>query len=201
MWTRKKGIESLHEVIGGQIIEGKWGNGPFIVIPYKSWHIIFDYFVVSTGKSAITYTRLRAAFKNPSQFELKLSKEGVFSKIGKALGGQDIQIGDELFDHDYIVKSNDELMATRLLNHHELKSRIDFHKSFHLDLIHKNQMGIKCLPDESALSFMTAQVIKDEHAIKKLVELFEVYLDVLVELDITGEETPSTHLIKGHDDV
>jgi len=201
MWTRKKGIESLHETLGGKIIEGKWGNGPFLVLSYKTWHIVFDYFVVSTGKSAITYTRLRVALKNKSEFELKLSKEGVFSKIGKVLGSQDIEIGDESFDNDYIVKSNDELMASRILNHHEIKSRIDFHKSFHLDLIHKNQMGIKCEDGESGLSFMTTQVIKDGQSIKELVELFQTFLDVFIEFGITTSEAPETHLIKGNEDV
>lgn len=201
MWTRKKGVETLHEALGGEMIEGSWGSGPYLVIPYKTWNIIFDYFVVSTGKSAITYTRLRVALKNRNDFQLKLSKEGVFAKIGKALGSQDIEIGDESFDHDYVVKSNDELIATRILNHHEIKSRIDFHKSFHLDLIHKNQMGIKCIEGESGLSFMTPQVIKDDQAIKKLFELFQMFLDVLVEAGVTSEEKPETHLIKGKNDV
>lgn len=196
MWTRKKATEELHDVLGGHLIESTWGKGPFLVIPYKSWTIVFDYFVVSTGKSAITYTRLRTCFKKQQDFELKVSKEGVLSKIGKALGSQDIEIGDETFDHAYIVKSNDELVATRFLSNHEIKSRIDFHKSFHLDIVRKNQMGLKCIDSEAGISFLSAHIIKEEDKIKALFDLFQVMLDVMVEQALITEEKAETVLIK-----
>lgn len=197
MWTRKKATAELHEALGGHLVEGKWGSGPFLVIPYKTWEIVFDYFVVSTGKSAITYTRLRTCFKQQQAFEMKLSKEGMFSKIGKALGSQDIEIGDEEFDHAYMVKSNDELLATRLLTNHDIKSRIDFHKSFHLDIIKKNQMGLKCIDGEAGISFLTPHVIKEHDKIKSLFDLFQVILDVMVEQALITEERAETVLIKG----
>ena len=196
MWTRKKGMESWHEVFGGKFIEGTWGQGPYLELPYKNWHIILDYFVVSTGKSSITYTRVRTVFKNPSAFELKISKEGVFSKIGKKLGGQDLEIGDHEFDEHFVVKSNDDMMATRFLNSHEVKSRINFHKGFHLDLIKKNQMGVKCKEGESGLSFLTAHIIKDETEIRNLIELFQHMLDELLNLNVITEDPAITVLYK-----
>jgi len=49
---------------------------------------------------------------------LKLSvyKEGFFSSLGKALGTQDIQVGDPLFDDLFMVKSNDESLCRAWLN-------------------------------------------------------------------------------------
>ena len=196
MWTRKKGMELLHETFGGELVEGSWGQGPIMLLPYKNWQIIMDYFVVSTGQSAITYTRVRTAFKNNSDFEFKVSKEGVFSKIGKALGGQDIPIGDEAFDSQYIVKSNDDLIVTRLLNNHEIKTKINFQKAFHLDLVKKNQMGIKCVEGESGLSFLTAHTLKDEAEIKELIDLFAAFLDVLFEQKVITDEASVTSLYK-----
>lgn len=196
MWTRKKAMEEWHETFGGKLIEGTWGQGPYLEIPYNNWHIVMDYFVVSTGKSAVTYTRVRTVFKNQSDFELKVSKEGVFSKIGKALGGQDVEIGDELFDEHYRIKSNDEDKTRRLLNTYEVKSRINFKKGFHLDLVKKNQMGIKCDLGESGLSFLAAYVVKDEVEIRNLYELFENILDTLLEQNVTNEELPTTAMYK-----
>lgn len=196
MWTRKRAIELLHEDLGGHCIEGKWGSGPYLVVPYKDWEIIFDYFIVSTGQSAITYTRLRTVFKNQKNFDLKVSKEGFFSKIGKALGGQDIEIGDENFDGAYIVKSSDDLIATRLLSHHDIKSKMNFDKAFHLDIIKKNQMGIKCIEGELGMTYLTAHVIKDHETIKLLIELFQTILDVMVNQELIVEKRAETILIK-----
>jgi hypothetical protein len=196
MWTRKKGMEEWHEIFGGKLIEGTWGQGPYLEIQYNNWQIVMDYFVVSTGKSAVTYTRFRVAFKNRSDFQLKLSKEGVFSKIGKALGGQDIEVGDELFDEQFRIKSNDEDKARRLLNTYEVKSRINFRKGFHLDIVNKNQMGLKCESGESGLSFLAAYVIKDEVEIRNLFELFQHVLDTLLEHNITTEDLATSKLYK-----
>lgn len=199
MWTRKKAMEDWHEIFGGRLVDGKWGQAPQLVIPYKHWQIVFDYFVVSTGQSAITYTRFRTAFKNPKAYELKVSKEGVFSKIGKALGGQDIEIGDDLFDDSYRIKSNDEAITNRLLNTYEIKSRINFTRGFHFDLVHKNQLGLKCDEGESGLTFLAAYTIKEEDDIRNLFDLFENTLDTLLEQNITNEVLPTTELYKEKD--
>jgi hypothetical protein len=42
-------------------------------------------------------------------------KEGVASKIGKALGMQDIKIGDDYFDKEVIIKGSDEYFIRSLL--------------------------------------------------------------------------------------
>lgn len=196
MWNRKRAINDLHETFGGVLKEGTWGQGPYLVVTHKTWQLVFDYYVVSTGQSAITYTRLRTVFNDLRKFELKLAKEGVFAKINKAFGGQDIEIGDESFDSHYIIKSNDEVVTRRLLNHEEVKSKINFQKSFHLDIIHKNQMGLKCLEGESGISFLAPYVIKDDHEIKSLIALFESILDVLLELGLTNEMSTQTILVK-----
>ena len=87
-------------------IEGNVGGFPFTCYM----------FVRGSGKHQQTYTAFAFETKAPSSKTLSLYKEGFFSKIGKAFGGQDIQIGDEDFDKSYIIKSNDELFAKRVYN-------------------------------------------------------------------------------------
>jgi hypothetical protein len=70
---------------------------------------------VSTN-TLIMRTIFSAAFPGPSMFQLQVYKEGFFSSLGKSLGGQDIQIGDDAFDKTYIIKSNSEETAKQMLS-------------------------------------------------------------------------------------
>jgi hypothetical protein len=192
----KKLIQSHCDIFGGEYIQGKWGAGPYMVIPYKNWELIFDYYMVSTGQSSVEYTRLRSVYVSKKPYKLKISKEGFFAKIEKAFGGKDIEIGDELFDAMYMIKSNDELMTTRLLNDFDIKSRIDFKKSFSFDIVEKNTMGIKCVEGELGLFFCKVGRIKHEAEILNLIELFQKTLDKLVDLDMAYESKPGSELYK-----
>jgi hypothetical protein len=78
--------------------------------------VLADYYVVSNGKSSTTYTRVRAAAAGAPNLRLSVYKEGFFSSLGKALGTQDIQVGDPLFDDLFMVKSNDEALCRAWLN-------------------------------------------------------------------------------------
>ena len=73
-----------------------------------------DYFVVSTGKTHITYTRTRAA--TSSSKRLRVYRSSVFSSVGKALGMQDLLIGNDAYDEMFIIKSDDEDWAIRVLD-------------------------------------------------------------------------------------
>lgn len=194
--NKRELMESLSEVVGGTIVKGKMSSGPYLVIPYKEWVIVFDYHLVHTGQTTITYTRVRTVFKQGRDYTLKLSHEGFFSKVGKAFGGQDIEIGDEIFDADHIIKSSDELMTTRLLNTFEIKSRINFKKSFALNIQQKNSMGLKCLQGESGIIFYKTGKIKHEVEVINLIELFQQMLEQLVEMGIAQEGRVSTQLYK-----
>jgi hypothetical protein len=69
-----------------------------------------------SGKHQTTYTCFTLGIEYPRGKTLQVYKEGFFSKVGKAFGGQDIEMGHDDFDNNYIIKSNDELFAKRVLN-------------------------------------------------------------------------------------
>ena len=45
--------------------------------------------------------------ENVHKRSLMLTREGIFEKLGKAFGGQDIQVGNEMIDKKLIIKSDD----------------------------------------------------------------------------------------------
>jgi hypothetical protein len=78
--------------------------------------VLIDTFVVHRGESSATYTRLTARSLSPVQASVKVYLEHLLSGLGKALGFQDVVVGDATFDNKCIVKANDESQAKTLLD-------------------------------------------------------------------------------------
>ncbi|MEO0794358.1 MAG: hypothetical protein AAFX93_04295 [Verrucomicrobiota bacterium] len=74
---------------------------------------IYNYSQSNGGQngSSTPYFAIVLELKNTRDLKFKLSSEGFFSKIGKALGMQDIQTGDPIFDETFVVKSSDTSFA------------------------------------------------------------------------------------------
>lgn len=68
--------------------------------------IDFDVAIVvrGSGKSQRSYTVFTSSIIDVSPLGLKLYKEGFFSKVGSALGMQDIEVGEHSFDARFVIK-------------------------------------------------------------------------------------------------
>lgn len=66
------------------------------------WH-----FSRSSGKSSHPYIGVRMSLDNQRDLSFQFHEEGIFSKIGKTFGMQDVSVGDERFDKTFIVKCSD----------------------------------------------------------------------------------------------
>lgn len=75
-----------------------------------------DTYIVSSGKSSTTYTRVRARAIAPAHSFIRVYNEHLFSGLGKALGFQDIELGDREFDDKFTVKSDRDEDARALLD-------------------------------------------------------------------------------------
>ena len=49
------------------------------------------------------YPDAGAPYVNPDGFRFKIYRKSIFTGIGKALGMQDVDIGDEEFDREFVV--------------------------------------------------------------------------------------------------
>ena len=124
------------------------------------------------GKSQTTYTCFTLGIEYPAGKTFQLYKEGFFSKVGKALGGQDIQLGHTAFDDNYIIKSNDEMFAKRILN-----SRIR-----QLVLRKLPQMGGTFSLIENALEYNAITALNNERNREKWEEAIKVAVDLAKEI-------------------
>lgn len=79
----------------------------------------------SSGKSSTTYTVARAWLREPAGQELRIAREGFFTKVGKTLFGlQDVEVGDAVFDQAVRIKAKDPLQAKLLLDRLEVRERV-----------------------------------------------------------------------------
>ena len=195
--SRKEVWKQLSEEINANYIEGSFLKGPRIEYNHNNWTIYLDTYTVSTGKSSITYTRMRVPFINSKKFLFKIYRKGVFSNIGKALGMQDIEIGYDYFDNDYIIKGNDEILLRRLFQNHNMRNLIEKQSRILLEIKdNEGRFGPKFNDNESELYFVVIGVIKDKERIKNLFELFVKIIDELETIGITVNQAPEVELYK-----
>lgn len=109
---------------------------------YRRRSLTLTTFSRSSGRSSTTYTRITLALKSPAAGTLGLSPEGFLSGLGRALGMQDVQVGNERFDKSFIVKSSPPEFAPAMLGDPMLQDallRLREGHSFYLEL---NAQGI-----------------------------------------------------------
>lgn len=172
------------------INRGFW-SGDRVEMKFQNWTIVLDTYTVSTGKSSVTYTRIRAPFVNRGGFRFRVYREGFFSGIAKLFGAQDIVVGDDAFDEAFVVKSNDEAGAARLLSGERVKAL--FHAQESVDLAIKDDDGFwqTHFPENAdELYFVAGGVIKDVERLKGLFDLFGEVLISLVETGIAEDAEP-----------
>lgn len=71
----------------------------------------------SNGKSSTTYVIVQVCYTHPLSFEIRFAKEGIFTKLGKAMSlMKDVETGDPDFDPLIRVKTKDEASAQGFLS-------------------------------------------------------------------------------------
>lgn len=70
-------------------------------------HFQLQEVIVGSGKHQHVMAHINF-FNTPINFDFKIGKEHIFSKAGKMLGMQDVEIGDEEFDKRFLLKSKSE---------------------------------------------------------------------------------------------
>src|SRR4051812_46952353 len=80
----------LADAVGGRFVAGGFFGNDYVqaAVP-PDWTVTLDTYTVSTGKSTVTFTRLRAPFVNRDRFRMKIYRAGVLSELGRLLGFRD----------------------------------------------------------------------------------------------------------------
>ncbi|NBG88841.1 DUF3137 domain-containing protein [Isachenkonia alkalipeptolytica] len=175
--NRKEAWHKVVEEMGFQLVEGGLFKPDKMIGNLHNWTITLDTYTVSTGKSAATYTRIRAPYSAKDDFRFKIYQKGIFSNIGKLLGSQDVEIGIPSLDENFIIQGNDEAKMKTLFTHESIQKIIEGQDRIRLEVKEDDGfMGTKFPEGVKQLYFEDYGVIKDE---KRLVALFYLFGEVL----------------------
>jgi hypothetical protein len=193
--SRKEIWRQLSDQLGAEFVEGGFARPDKVQVTHGEWTLTLDTEVVSTGKATVIYTRMRAPYVNPDGFRFTIYRRGFFSDMAKRLGMQDIEIGEEAFDHDFIVKATDESKVRELLSNAHLRELLERQKDVQLTVRdNEGWFGPKFPEDADELRFAVIGVIKDLPRLASLFELFAVTLDELCRIGSAYEHAPDIRL-------
>jgi hypothetical protein len=185
----------LAREINAQFVEGGfWGKKSVVRAKHKQWTLTLDTYTVSTGKSTITYTRMRAPYVNPDGFHFTLYRAGFFTELGKMLGMQDIEIGHPEFDRNFVCKGNHPPQVIRMLGNPILRELIQKQPEIYFHVQDDEGWFGTTFPEGvDELRFQVVGVIKDIERLKALYLLFAETLNTLCHIGSAYEDDPKLH--------
>ena len=183
------------EETSAEFIDGGFWKRDRVELMFQSWMIVLDTYVVSSGKSSTTYTRIRTPIANPSGFRFRVCRQGFFNGLAKLFGAQDIEIGDPKFDEEFIVQTNDEWQVAQLLALPHMKDL--FYVQPQIDIQIRDDEGFwgPTFPEYAdELYFVTHGTIRDVERLKNLFDLFGEILMQLAEAKVIDSHDPGVVL-------
>jgi hypothetical protein len=192
--SREEIWRQLSAEIDGRYVERPWKSDK-VEGSHGPWTVTLDKYVVSTGKTTVVYTRMRAPYVNPQGFRFTIYRKGIFSNIGKWLGMQDVEVGYPAFDEDFIIKGNDEAKLRELFASERLRDLIAGQPQIHFEVKDdEGWFGSKFPEGVDELVFLVVGVIKDVERLKLLFDLFAETLDQLCRIGSAYETTTGVEL-------
>ena len=193
--SRKTIWTQLSTEIGAQYKDGGFWKGDKVQATHGAWTVTLDTYTVSTGKVTIVYTRMRAPYVNPSGFRFKVYRKGIFSSVGKWFGMQDIEVHDEPFDRDFIIKGTDESRVRELFANPRIRELVALQKDIQFEVKDDEGWFGPTFPEGvDELSFVVVGIIKDVERLKLLYELFAETLEQLCRIGAAYEQSPDLAL-------
>ena len=193
--SKKEIWRQLSEEMQATFVDGGVWKADRVEATHGEWIVTLDTYTVSTGKSVVIFTRMRAPYVNPDGFRFTIYRRGLFSGLGKLLGMQDLEIGFEEFDRDFIIKGNDEGKVRQLFANARIRELVAGQKDIKFSVKDdEGWFGPKFPEGVDELQFMVTGIIKDVERLKHLYDLFSETLNELCRIGSAYESNPEVKL-------
>jgi hypothetical protein len=193
--SKKEIWQNLCSEIGASYVDGGVWKGDKVQAAHGEWTITLDTYVVSAGKSTVTYTRLRAPYVNPDGFRFTVYRRNFFSDLAKRFGMQDVTVGHADFDEHFIIKGNDEAKLRALFDDAKLRELLEAQPAVVFTVKDdEGYFGRHFPAGTDELSFAVRGVIQDVERLKQLFELFSETLDQLCRMGSAYKDSPAVRL-------
>jgi hypothetical protein len=180
--------EQLCERVDADFFQGKWNKPDRIEAYHGPWMITIDTY--STDKQV--YTRMRAPYINRDDFQFRVFRSGVIARWATKIGLQDIEVGYEDFDHDFVIQGNDEKKLKMMFANPHIRKLISYQPTIELKINPEAGLFQKPkFPDGvNELYYQKLGVIKDVNHLHDLFDLFAITLDHLCQIGSAYEDDP-----------
>ncbi|MBS1812778.1 MAG: DUF3137 domain-containing protein [Acidobacteria bacterium] len=193
--SREEIWRQLAAETGAEYVEGNWRKADKVQAQVKQWTITLDTYTVSTGKTYVTFTRFRAPYVNADGFRFKIYRKSMFSGLGKALGMQDVEIGEPQFDEAFIIQGNDEARLRQFFANPTIRQLLSSQPEVNLEVKDDEGYFSTQFPEGvDELHFFGPGIITDVERLKQLYELFATVLDQLCQIGSAYETDPQVAL-------
>ena len=177
--------------IDAQYVAGGFWKGDKVQATHGEWTLTLDTYAVSTGKTTIIFTRMRAPYVNPDGFRFTVYRKGIFTDIAKRFGMQDVEIGDEAFDRDFVIKGTDEGKLRDLFANPRIRELFAMKPELQLTVKDdEGWFGPNFPEGVDELYYAVPGVTKDVEQLKRLYALFAETLDQLCRMGSAYKEAP-----------
>jgi hypothetical protein len=187
--------QKLSDETGAELVKGGFWRGDKVVIRVKEWTITLDTYTQSTGKTHVTYTRLRAPYVNQDEFRFRICRKHVFSGLARVLGFQDVETGHPEFDAEFVIKSNKPPKVRELFANAALRELLRAQPRVLLEVKDDEGWFGADFPDGvDELSFHVPHRIKDVGRLKELYKIFALTLNQLCLIGAAYDRDPGVKL-------
>lgn len=180
----------LADEVGGNYVKGTFTRNDRLFVGHRGWTIVLDEEFSAATKSS--YVRLRAAQFNPGRFRFSIYRRGLLSGIATMLGMQDVIVGHEAFDRDFIVQGNEDGKLRALLADERLREIIaaEPHGQLCVQPADKHLFGDAPPPEVDEVCWIHPVVARDTDHLNRLIGVVGAALDRLLQIGATVAEAP-----------
>lgn len=141
-----------------------------ISIPYKNWEI-------KISESDTRPMKFEISFISQFDYELVIGYEDAFDKILKRLGRKEVEMGNEIFDNKYLIKSQNSEITKRIFKQDIMDDFIKFD-------IYSLAYTTDSKKRTSNLISVISRTVDDKLTIESLIRLHMRIVDKLKELKL-----------------
>jgi len=171
-----------HEV-NGDLELGKHTLYGRISYSQGPWELVLDTHFRAIPEPT-EYTRVRAPFQNYDGFTCEIYNSSFSSEIGKLFGMQDVEIGYDYFDDEFIIKANDEARVWLLLKIYEVRRLIKRHSNIHLRVNSSKRFLSSVHPEGNDEIYLEIkEIITDANELRAINQLMLLLLNNLCKFD------------------
>jgi len=193
--SKKEVWKQLSDKLGAKFVEGGFARPDKVQVSVKEWIITLDTYVVSTGKSVVVFTRMRAPYVNPDSFRFRVYREGFFTPVAKLLGVRDVEVGFPEFDEAFVIQGNDDSKLRSLFMNEKIRKLIEAQPKIDFEVRDdEGWFGTHFPEGVDELRFHVGGVIKDIDRLEHLFDLFAEVLNHLCHIGSAYETDPNIKL-------